>query len=68
MRLAAQLWASARQQGRPTADPKELDGDVILSAQALDLGLTQEEIIVATMNAGHLSQFVHAGEWQNIRV
>ena len=26
---AAQLWATSRQTGMPTADPKELDGDVI---------------------------------------
>lgn len=37
MRKASELWAIARKRGRPTADPKELDGDVILAAQALQM-------------------------------
>lgn len=60
---AAQLWAEARQQGRPTADPKELDCDVILAAQARGIGAT-----VVTDNIGHLSLFVEARSWRDIRV
>lgn len=64
MRLAAQLWAQARQQGQPTAGDKNIDADVILAAQALTLGAAQ--IVVATTNIGHLSRFVPADLWQNI--
>ncbi len=61
MLKAAELWADARKAGRPTADPKELDIDVILAAQALQAGA-----IVATENVGHLSLFVEAKPWQEI--
>jgi len=64
MRLAADLWAQSRQQGRPTADPKELDGDVILAAQALLLNLP--DVVVATTNVGHIARYVSAKRWQEI--
>lgn len=63
MRLAAELWATARQRGRPTAGNKAIDADVILAAQALTLGAA---VVVATTNIGHLSRFVPAELWQNI--
>lgn len=67
MLKAAELWARAPQQGTPTADPKEIDGDVILAAQATVLTETEgNEVIVATTNVGHLSLFVDAREWRLI--
>jgi hypothetical protein len=66
MRLAAQLWAQARKAGTPTADPKELDVDVILAAQARLLGLPDREFVVATSNVGHLAHFVPAALWNTI--
>jgi predicted nucleic acid-binding protein len=69
MQRAAELWAQARRRGRPTADVKELDGDVILAAQAEDTRLrtAYDEVIVATENIGHLGQFISAKSWKEIR-
>jgi predicted nucleic acid-binding protein len=62
MRRAAEMWATARSQGTPTADPKEIDADVILAAQA-----ERVQAVVATENVGHLSLFVTARNWREIR-
>ena len=66
MLLAASLWSEARQTGQPTADPKALDGNVILSAQARLLTNEITEVIVATTNVAHLSRFVSAVDWRSI--
>jgi predicted nucleic acid-binding protein len=66
MRLAAEFWAQSRQSGRPTADPKELDGDVIIAAQARATLRADDDLIVATTNPGHLSRFVPAAHWRDI--
>jgi predicted nucleic acid-binding protein len=65
MLIAAQLWAESMQRGTPTCDPRELDGDVILSAQAKQLEALGYEIVIVTTNIGHLSQFVTAKLWQD---
>lgn len=65
MRLAAEFWARTRQQGRPTADPRELDCDVVIAAQAR-LAFDDDRFIVATTNVRHLSPFVPAAEWWSI--
>jgi predicted nucleic acid-binding protein len=66
LRRAATLWAQARRQGRPTADRRELDCDVVLAAQALTASLPPGGIVVATTNIGHLAQFLPAENWTNI--
>lgn len=66
MRQAAIFWAEARRQGRPTADDKALDGDVILAAQAVLAEVEEVEAIVATENIDHLSRFVSAYAWWEI--
>lgn len=58
---AAELWANVRIKGKPTADRHALDGDVILAAQALQVGG-----IVVTENVGHLAELVDARSWQEL--
>lgn len=70
LRLASRLWAQARRAGTPTADVRELDCDVLIAAQALDYrqrhGLEVSEVRIATVNVGHLRQFVAADLWSDI--
>ncbi len=67
MLLVAALWADARNAGTPTGDPKKLDIDAILAAQALvegrQQGVAEGEVVVATSNVAHLSRFVQAELW-----
>lgn len=66
LRLAAQLWAQARNAGMPTADPKELDCDVLIAAQALTIRTSTSDLVIATTNVGHLARFVAADLWTNM--
>lgn len=66
MLRAAELWAEARKQGRPTADDKALDGDVILAAQALLAAAEGDDVMIATTNVAHLALFVNAQVWERI--
>ena len=63
---AAEFWADARRRGRPSADDKALDGDVILAAQTSLLVVPGMDTIIATDNVGHLSRYVPATQWQKI--
>ncbi len=69
VRLAAALWAQARNQGRTTAPPEALDGDALIAAQANLLnpaafGLSA--MVVATANVAHLSVLTTAVLWSDI--
>lgn len=65
-RLAAQLWADARNSGHITAPAGDLNIDVLLAAQAKSLMAADVEIIVATTNLRHLTPFADARLWQDI--
>ena len=67
LEAAAKLWGDARRGGRPTSSNDALDADVIIAAQALSLGLTRSEYVVATTNVSHLSRYVPCDEWTNIK-
>lgn len=67
LEMAALLWGESRRAGLPTASADALDGDVILAAQVLSLGLSSSDYIVATTNVRHISRFVPCDEWTNIR-
>lgn len=66
MLKAAELWAQARNAGVVTADIHALDGDAIAAAQALSLGLSAAEYVIATSNVKHISQFASADLWTNV--
>jgi predicted nucleic acid-binding protein len=55
---AAQFWADARQHGLPTANPAALDADILVAAQAAEVGAT-----VVTNNPGHIGRWVPVRIW-----
>ncbi len=65
-RQAAVLWADARKRGLPTASAHELDADVILAACATTVGQPGDQVIVATINVGHLARYCDARLWTTI--
>ena len=69
VRMAAQMWAQVRNQGKTTASPEALDGDALIAAQANILNAAAfglSSVVVATANVGHLSALTHATLWSDI--
>lgn len=66
--LATEIWAESRLKGKPTADEKNIDIDIIIAAhwQLLTGEFPGRTIIVSTTNIKHLSSFTNAQEWQDI--
>ncbi len=58
MRIAAELWAQARREHRPTADDKALDGDVILAAQSQEFCRDSDDWQILTANVAHITRYV----------
>ena len=58
LRTAARLWAEARRRGEPTAHDHALDGDVILSAQAIEYCSDGDDWQIITENVAHIARYV----------
>jgi predicted nucleic acid-binding protein len=62
LRKAARFWSDAKRAGHATAPERDLDWDVIVAAEATELGA-----VVVTSNAGHISRYgVDARDWRDI--
>lgn len=70
LKKAAELWASARSRGIPTADNKSLDIDMIICShwQMLQEEFPGSYVVIATTNVKHLSRFTDAKTWQEIQL
>jgi hypothetical protein len=68
--LAANLWAKASIDGRSTRDEKNIDIDIIISAQyqIMKDEFPGRRVVVATTNLKHLSLFCDAANWRDIRL
>jgi hypothetical protein len=68
--LAANLWAGASTSGRTTRDEKDIDIDIIISAQyqLLKDEFLGQRVIMATTNLKHLSIFCEAAHWRDIKL
>jgi hypothetical protein len=74
LRTASRLWAEARRRGEQTAHDHAVDGDVILSAQAMEFCSSADDWQVITENVSHIARYVGdraqsrravVGDWMN---
>lgn len=67
---AAEIWAKSRLAGKPSADEKALDIDIIIAAhyQVLFQEFPGRYVVISTKNIKHFKHFAEAQEWQNIKV
>ncbi len=72
MKKAAEFWADVRQNHVRTADDKNIDADMIISAQwsILSDDFPGRAVLIATKNMRHLKIFAkdNAQEWMNIKI
>lgn len=72
MKKAADFWADVRQNHIPTANDKNIDADMIISAQwsLLSEQFPGRSVFIATKNIKHLKIFAqeNAQEWININI
>jgi predicted nucleic acid-binding protein len=68
--LAADIWATARASGQPTAGDRNLDADMIICAtwQNLASSYPGQEVVIVTTNIRHLSRFANAVVWQDLSI
>lgn len=72
MKKAADFWANARQNHVPATDAKNIDADMIISAQwsLLSDQFPGRTVFIATKNIKHMKIFAkeNAQEWINIKI
>jgi predicted nucleic acid-binding protein len=69
LKIASDLWAQARSQGKTTANDKNIDGDMIIAHWSiLSAKYPGREVVVVTTNVKHLSYFTNAYTWQDINL
>jgi predicted nucleic acid-binding protein len=68
--VAADIWATARASGQPTAGDRNLDADMIICATCQDLAnrYPGQEVVIVTTNVRHLSRFANAVIWQDLNI